>query len=65
LRFSFFMMPHFRGHTRDLEDEWARTQAAGAAGALPVPGRANPRRGRRQEQLIVPLTAEPWLEARA
>ena len=40
--FARYVMPHFRGHTLDLQDEWRRTQAASAAGRLPVLGQPAP-----------------------
>ncbi|MBI4251135.1 MAG: hypothetical protein HY618_01640, partial [Candidatus Tectomicrobia bacterium] len=40
--FARYVMPHFRGHARDLQDEWRRTQAAAAAGKLPVLGQPAP-----------------------
>ncbi len=36
--FARHVMPRFRGHTRDFEDEWRRTRAAAAEGGLPLPG---------------------------
>ncbi|MEK6712110.1 MAG: LLM class flavin-dependent oxidoreductase [Nitrospinota bacterium] len=40
--FARYVMPRFRGHTRDLQDEWKRTEAASAAGRLPLPGQPAP-----------------------